>query len=77
MAKFCSNCGHELNEGDNFSSECATSVGGVAPDAAQGSVMAQDTPAPNTVIPPTETTYINYTDRITSCLLQRQITRLT
>lgn len=30
MAKFCSNCGHELRDTDKFCSECGAAVGGGA-----------------------------------------------
>jgi hypothetical protein len=33
MAKHCTNCGHELREGDKFCSECGTVVGGAAAQA--------------------------------------------
>lgn len=33
MAKHCTNCGHELRDGDKFCSECGTLVGGTASPA--------------------------------------------
>ena len=30
MAKHCTNCGHELREGEKFCAECGTAVGGAA-----------------------------------------------
>lgn len=31
MGKFCTNCGHELRDGDKFCSNCAAAVGGQVP----------------------------------------------